>query len=176
MTTHTDELPAFLSPEIGAARILRWVAVIALTFVALALSLLSTARETPAVGDERATFASLGVRLGHEHRYEAAIVSTSPLVVGAPQTWILQLTRAGGELEARARVTATTWAPETGEGSTMAPRVLDIGGGRYQIDDVHFPRAGWWNVALVIAGSAGSDSVAFNVIMASDSTRVASRR
>jgi hypothetical protein len=33
------------------------------------------------------------------------------------------------------------------------------------VDGLRFARAGWWNVALVVDGGRGVDSVAFNVVL-----------
>jgi hypothetical protein len=58
-----------------------------------------------------------------------------------------------------------SWAPETGEVSSKVATSRYVGGGNYRLDGIYFPHAGWWNVALVIAGANGADSVAFNVII-----------
>ena len=47
----------------------------------------------------------------------------------------------------------------------VAPSVRYVGGGDYRIDNLIFPKAGWWNVALVIDGKRGTDSLAFNVVV-----------
>jgi segregation and condensation protein B len=60
-------------------------------------------------------------------------------------------------------------APETGEVSRITPSAHYVGRGRYVVDDIIFNRPGLWNVALVIDGPAGVDSVAFNVIMPTSS-------
>jgi hypothetical protein len=66
---------------------------------------------------------------------------------------------------AHARVNVEAWMPETGERSPLHPAAHYVGNGNYRVDSLCFSRAGWWNVALVIDGRAGTDSVAFNVVL-----------
>ncbi len=106
---------------------------------------------------------SLGERRSHSGRYSAEVISTSPIVIGATQSWTLHLSRRNRRVS-HATVSAEAWMPETGERSVVRPTVTYVGSGDYRIDDLRFDRAGWWNVALVIDGRAGTDSVAFNVI------------
>ncbi|HET7189579.1 MAG TPA: FixH family protein [Gemmatimonadaceae bacterium] len=106
---------------------------------------------------------SLGERRSHSGRYSAEVISTSPIVIGATQSWALHLSRRNRRVS-HATVSAEAWMPETGQRSAVRPTVTYVGGGDYRIDDLRFDRAGWWNVALVIDGRAGTDSVAFNVI------------
>ena len=51
------------------------------------------------------------------------------------------------------------------ESSPTHPSVHHVGGGNYRIDNLLFPRPGWWNVGLVIGGRHGTASVAFNLIL-----------
>ena len=106
---------------------------------------------------------SLGDRRSHDGIYSAEVVSTSPIVIGATQSWTLHLSRPNRRVS-HATVSAEVWMPETGERASMRPSVTYVGAGDYRIDDLRFDRAGWWNVALVIHGRAGTDSVAFNVV------------
>jgi hypothetical protein len=55
--------------------------------------------------------------------------------------------------------------PETQERSPIRPTARYIGHGNYRLDSLCFSRPGWWNVALVVDGRAGVDSVAFNVVL-----------
>ena len=55
--------------------------------------------------------------------------------------------------------------PETGIRSPRRPTAQYIGHGDYRIDSVYVSQPGWWNVALVIEGRMGRDSVAFNVVL-----------
>ena len=106
---------------------------------------------------------SLGERRSHNGFYSAEVISASPIAIGEAQSWTLHLSRRNRRVS-HATVIAEAWMPETGERSTMRPSVHYVGGGDYRIDDLRFDRAGWWNVALVIEGRVGRDSVAFNLI------------
>lgn len=108
-------------------------------------------------------FASFGHRPSHNHRYHATIVSVSTLAVGQRQRWILSLTARNHSGVAGARIVAEAWMPETDLRSPVRPHASYIGNGQYLIDDVYPTRPGWWNLALIIEGAAGADSVAFNV-------------
>lgn len=55
--------------------------------------------------------------------------------------------------------------PETGVRSPIRPNASFIGADRYVVDGVYLPQKGWWNLALVIEGRDGTDSVAFNLIL-----------
>lgn len=113
----------------------------------------------PAVG----VVTSLGERRSHNGHYSAGVIETSPIVLGAAQSWTVHLSRRNRRVS-HATVSAEAWMPETGERSAVQPSVQYVGGGDYRIDELRFDRAGWWNVALVIHGRAGTDSVAFNVV------------
>jgi len=121
--------------------------------------------------DETGIIASLGRRASHAHRFNAEVVAATPLGTGMHQSWTVQLTRRGHGRVSGARLTVRTWSPETGEVSALTPRVQYVGGGRYRVDDVYFPRAGWWNVALVVTAATGTDSVAFNVVLPPNAPR-----
>ena len=126
-----------------------------------AISTTATALTSDAPASSLVT--SLGERRSHDGNYSAEVVSTSPIVIGAVQTWTVHLSRRNRRVS-HATVRADAWMPETGERALRHPTVTYVGGGDYRIDDLRFDRTGWWNVALVIHGRAGTDSVAFNVI------------
>jgi hypothetical protein len=170
MFAHTMELP---SPRVcGIARrsLLKGMPLAALLFgsalcVAKAWSLVATSSSQPvATMAAPALITSVGNRASHNGRYHAEVVSLSSLAVGERQRWTVRVTRRNHRL-AHARIAVEAWMPETGVRSPLRSSASYIGGGRYLIDDVSFSRAGWWNVALVIDGRAGTDSLAFNVVV-----------
>lgn len=108
---------------------------------------------------------SFGYRASHNRRYHAEVVSAPLPVVGETQRWTVRLTRRDHRRLANAHVTAEVWMPETGVRSPVRPAVSYVGGGRYAIDGVVLSQPGWWNVALVVTGRAGTDSVAFNTVL-----------
>ncbi len=177
MLTHTGEFtlsgPAGVPAPRSAPRP-RWLlGGIALALVASATSWAALERRSaasPAIVAESTTpgvVMSLGRRLSHNGRYFAEAVVDRPIVTGLPQTWTFRLTRRNSRRVAHARVSAEAWMPETGEHAALHPAVRYIGRGEYRIDDLRLPSPGWWNLALVIDGLAGTDSVAFNVILPS---------
>jgi hypothetical protein len=104
-------------------------------------------------------------RGSHHGRYAAEVVSATPLTTGADQSWLVRVTDRDDAPLPDARVSVDAWMPETGEHSATHPGVRHVGGGDYRIDGLALSRAGWWNVALVIDGRSGVDSVAFNVVL-----------
>jgi hypothetical protein len=174
MFAHTGELPiggwhkrpSWHAPSLSTS----------LLAVVLTASSLSAARawriasdagaESPDSAPARAgTVTSFGYRASHNGRYHAEVVSASPMTVGENQRWTVRLTRHDHRRLAGAHVTTDVWMPETGARSPVRPTVSYVGGGRYAIDGVNFSRPGWWNVALVIDGRVGTDSVAFNAVL-----------
>src|SRR5437867_582258 len=114
--------------------------------------------------DASVAFVDFGLRASHNGRYNAEVVSTrSTPAVGMAQSWTVSISRRNHRPVAHARLAVRTWMPETGERSSALAKAHYLGGGRYVIDNVSFSRPGWWNVALVIDGVAGTDSLAFNV-------------
>jgi hypothetical protein len=114
--------------------------------------------------DPSVAFVDFGLRASHNGRYNAEVVSTrSTPAVGMPQSWTVSISRRNHRPVAHARLAVRTWMPETGEQSAVLATANYVGAGRFVIDDVSFSRPGWWNVALVVDGVAGTDSLAFNV-------------
>jgi hypothetical protein len=116
---------------------------------------------TPVTG----VIASIDRRFSHNGTYAAEVVATTPLVTEAPQTWTIHVTRRNHRRVANASIGVDAWMPEGGEHSVPRPAARYVGGGDYRIDNLFFSHPGWWNVALVIDGNAGVDSVAFNVVL-----------
>jgi hypothetical protein len=170
---HADERPTCTAPGADGRRVVAMrpvlVGAVALLATLAPMRWAHSRAARPTTADAAEMVVSLGRRASHGHRYHAAVVATTPLAIGVRQRWTVQLTRRGHRRVVGARLTARSWSPATGEIAPIAPRVRYVGRGRYLLDDVYFPRPGWWNVALVIdaagGGAAGTDSVAFNVIL-----------
>jgi YtkA-like len=176
MITHTGELPTFAAPAAADGRFVRprlaLIGAVALTATLATTRWARPLETTSERTDDTGIFASLGRRASHNHRFNAEVVASTPLGAGVHQSWTVQLTRRGHRRVSGARLTVRTWSPETGEVSTVTPRVRYVGGGRYRVDDVYFPRPGWWNVALVVTAATGTDSVAFNVVLPAHAPRL----
>lgn len=125
----------------------------------------ATANPPPTMAlDASVEYVDFGRRTSHNGRYSAEVVSTrSTPAVGMAQSWTVSISRRNRRPLGHARLALQTWMPETGERSSVRPTAHYIGGGRYEIENVSFSKPGWWNVALVIDGVAGTDSLAFNV-------------
>jgi hypothetical protein len=174
MFAHTGELPisgwhkrpTWRAPSLSTS----------LLAIALTASAVSAARawriatdaraESPASASARpGVVTSFGYRHSHNGRYHAEVVTAPPMTVGENQRWIVRLTLHDHHRLAAAHITTAVWMPETGARSPVRPSVSYVGGGRYAIDGVNFSQPGWWNVALVIQGRAGTDSLAFNAVL-----------
>jgi hypothetical protein len=178
MHTQTGELPTFGAPADAEQRETRLAVTIAGALLLMgALSWVSWGRPAEmmnvaandAVPSAAGIVASLGLRPSHNARYQAEVMSATPFALREPQRWAIRLTQHGGAPVATARIAVKSWAPQTGEVSRITPSAHYIGRGRYVVDDIVFNRPGLWNVALVIDGIAGVDSLAFNVIMPTSS-------
>lgn len=172
MFAHTVELPIVGLNGTARRSLPKAMSVVAALLVASALCAATAWRLVATTGSQPVSsmaapvlVASVGYRASHNGRYHAEVVSLSSLAVGEHQRWTVRVTRRDHRRLADAKITVETWMPETGVRSPLRPSASYVGGGRYLIDEVYFPRAGWWNVALVIAGRAGTDSVAFNVVV-----------
>lgn len=108
---------------------------------------------------------SFGYRASHNMRYHAEIISVSSLSESESQRWKVRLTRRDHQPLANAHLGVEASMPETGVRSPIRPSASFIGADRYVVDGVYLPQKGWWNLALVIEGRDGTDSVAFNLIL-----------
>jgi hypothetical protein len=174
MFGQTAEFPHFGTP---ADRAWRWPATrrrmgIRLLLIALGFAIgvvtHAAARPTRRSDSVPPTYAarvvaSLDDRISHNGVYHAEAEPGAPIRIGVPQTWTIRLTRRNQRRVGSARIAAQVWMPETGQRSPVAPAARYIGNGTYRLDGIYFSRAGWWNVALVVEGRGGVDSVAFNV-------------
>jgi hypothetical protein len=150
---------------------LAWLAAVALLPVSILCATTvrrgaGAATTGPSIGlTAPGAFASLGRRRSHNGRYHAEVVAVSALSSRGAAQWVVRLTRRDHRRLAGAKVTVQTWMPETSERSPSRAVASYVGGGRYLVDGIYFSRPGWWNVALVVDGRAGTDSVAFNVVV-----------
>jgi len=174
MYSHTAELPVIAGTPRRARRAFRPVAsplVAALLLLSAACgamawhAAMSAAQPIVVDASPAIVVASLHDRPSHNGRYRAEVTSVSPLAVGATQQWIVRLERHDHRRVNGARIAARAWMPDDSTQPPVPFTVTAVGGGRYRLDDLRFPRAGWWNIALVVDGARGTDSVAFNVVL-----------
>ena len=142
----------------------------AMTVLFLALLGAATLGEPTAVSVAPSVIASLGPITSHNGRMIGEVVEAPQATSGTGESdrWIVRLrTRAGVPVVA-ASVQVTASLPELGRiEAVRAARYL--GDGRYQIDSVSLGRPGWWNVALVVRARAVTDSLAFNLVVPTES-------
>jgi len=98
----------------------------------------------------------------HGGFYRANVIAAT-IQAGTAQRWVVRVEGRDHRRVAHADIRTRVSMPETGIESAMHPAARYIGRGEYQLDGVLFTRPGWWNVALVVDGRRGTDSVAFNV-------------
>jgi hypothetical protein len=170
MYAHTEEMPIVGAPAYAPRRAstltapLFAAAIIAAAFgfPAAWRAAADTAPETSRARTTPGVVTSFGSRASHNGRYRAEVVSHSALGVGITMRWTIRVEHRNHRRLAHAHISARASMPETGEQSPVPTRVTHLGGSRYRIDDVYFSKPGWWNVALVVEGQAGTDSLAFN--------------
>lgn len=162
MFTSTAEFPAA-----GVARAPRFAIRMprALILVALAAVMTFTVRATRAADDRAISVGALTdfhLRPSHGGLYRGEVAEAT-VRIGESNQWVVRLADRGHRRLAHANIGVRVWMPETGVESPNRPAATYVGDGRYRLDGVRFPRGGWWNVALVVDGRAGVDSLAFNV-------------
>jgi len=174
MYSHTAELPVIAGTPRRARRSFASVvspvgaALLVLSALCGAMAWNAAMSPAPPVVVDAApalVVASLGDRPSHDHRYRAEVVSVSSLEVGATQQWVVRVQRRDHRRVNGARIAAQAWMPDEPTQPAVRGTVSSLGGGRYRIDGLRFARTGWWNVALVVNGGRGVDSVAFNVVL-----------
>ena len=83
---------------------------------------------------------------------------------GKLQSWTLHLETATGTPVDTAKVMVDGGMPQHGHGLPTKPRVTrPLGNGDHAVEGLKFNMGGWWVVKFAIAGSAGTDSVTFNL-------------
>jgi hypothetical protein len=113
-----------------------------------------------------APFSRLSGIPSHNDVYRASLVA-APDAAGAvgSRAWVIEVQTATGRPVEHAALSLESWMPEHDAVRATRPRVTeDLGGGRYRVEGLRFDRRGWWNVRLQVVGSAGTDSLAFNLV------------
>lgn len=110
-------------------------------------------------------YLSLGLRPSHNARYRAVVDAAALVAIDTAQRWVIRFTTRHRRRVAHADISARVWMPDTDVRTADAIRGRYLGAGRYEFRDIRFTQPGHWNVALVIDGAAGVDSLAFNVVL-----------
>ena len=76
---------------------------------------------------------------------------------------LARITDSSGAIVIGATVTARTFMPAHGHGSSVKPAVSELGGGDYRVDDLVFTMQGRWDVTLSVASGELSDDVVISL-------------
>jgi YtkA-like len=122
--------------------------------------------------DTAGALVSLSTRPSHDGHFRAGVVHRTRSAPGTPESWTVRVTDAAGAPVQGARIGASAWMPAA-DARPAAPgwTAAELGGGRYRIDGLRFPREGWWNVPFRITAGAWTDSLAFNLVLTGSATR-----
>lgn len=118
---------------------------------------------------------NLDLSLTRESTSGAYRVSLEPLQAPPPlnriHSWTVKVAdRAGSPVHA-AVFDVGGGMPQHGHGLPTQPRITrELAPGKYLLEGVKFSMPGWWEIRLAIQGPQGSDSVTFNIVMASPGT------
>lgn len=103
----------------------------------------------------------------HNGLYRASLIpARGSILLGQPFTGEVEVRTADGAPVDGATLMLATWLPELDRAGATQPRfAAALGGGRYRVEGLRFERDGWWNVKLTVSAPAGTDSLAFNIIL-----------
>lgn len=106
----------------------------------------------------------MGPRRSAQGNYVATLHADEKLKVRKLHTVRLAITDSTGHPVDGAVVDVDGGMPAHGHGLPTQPRVTQsLGNGRYQVDGIRFNMGGWWVLTFRVDGSAGPDSVTFNL-------------
>ena len=110
----------------------------------------------------------------HNGVYRASLVPLPEVRHGRDgDVWTVEVRAANGDPVADATLALESWMPDHERMGATAARVTgSLGDGRYRVEGLRLDRRGWWNVRLVVAASAGTDSLAFNMVRGRGAARV----
>jgi hypothetical protein len=110
-------------------------------------------------GDASAlTFSRLTNIPSHNGVYRASMTAS------ANNQWTIEIQDASGTRIPSASLALESWMPDDERVVAVHPRVSELAEGRYRVDGLRLDRPGWWNVKLAISATAGTDSLAFNLV------------
>ncbi len=86
--------------------------------------------------------------------------------MGETQSWLVTVKSKEGQPVENAALHISGGMAEQNQGLPTSPQATDyLGNGRYRIEGVKFPAAGWWQLRLWIFAAAGTDTVVFNIVL-----------
>ncbi|HEX7830655.1 MAG TPA: FixH family protein [Thermoanaerobaculia bacterium] len=137
------------------------VVIMALTGCSAVMAMVHGGPEKPAESEF-----GLGPRTSSQGLYTATLQPDESLRPRKLQTIQVVLKDAQGRVVDGAAITIDGGMPQHGHGLPTRPRVTkSLGNGVYVIEGVRFNMGGWWEFKLAIQGSAGTDSITFNLAL-----------
>jgi hypothetical protein len=91
-------------------------------------------------------------------RYRVEVVTTPSPAQRGVMTAQLSITRSTGEAAPGLTLEVTPWMPQHGHGSSVAPKVTEVGGGTYAVAELYLPMAGLWQLRTAIEGGAADEA------------------
>jgi hypothetical protein len=103
----------------------------------------------------------------HDRAYRASMIaSPDAIALDRRLTWTVEVRTASGAPVQGAALALESWMPDDSTAGMAHPRATwELGGGRYRVEGLRLNRRGWWNVKLRISSAAGTDSLAFNLVL-----------
>ena len=96
--------------------------------------------------------------------YRATLDPVEPIRIRRMQSMRVVVSDPAGQPVDGASITVDGGMPEHRHGLPTQPRVTrSLGDGAYEVEGVKFTMGGWWELKFAIAGTAGADSVTFNL-------------
>lgn len=132
----------------------------------MALASLTACSMVHGVKKPAASEFGLGPRVSSQGRYVAVLSPAESLRPRRLQTIEVALRDANGQAVDGAQITIDGGMPQHGHGLPTRPRVTkNLGSGAYVIEGVRFNMGGWWELRLAINGTAGADTITFNLAL-----------
>jgi hypothetical protein len=135
------------------------VQITALTSLVVVLTACGTGAPKPAASEF-----GFGPRTSGQARYTATLQPDGELKARKMYAVRVAIADAKGRPVEGATIAVDGGMPEHGHGLPTRPRVTrSEGDGVYVIEGLRFNMGGWWELKLAIDGTAGPDSITFNI-------------
>jgi hypothetical protein len=93
-----------------------------------------------------------------------ASIEPGSIKIGETATWTIEVASTGSEAIALEQITVDGGMPLHGHGLPTEPQVTrDLGGGRFEVENMKFSMTGWWVVNVHVETPAGKDQATFNL-------------
>lgn len=107
-------------------------------------------------------------RTSAESKYLVTLLPPAqPPAINQLHAWQVKLATPAGVPVTQARIKVDGGMPQHGHGLPTRPQVTrEIAPGTYLIEGMKWSMTGWWEIKLAIDGTAGTDRVSFNTVVA----------